>query len=285
MKYSFRISDFSFSLDCPDAVAPPENFLKFRSTSSEAEYRYTLVLSDELPPPAGTLAARRDDILIYWDGDRETRYLRIHGASTQDAYACCRELSSNSTQIFLRSFILGDLIYDTIFTSLFSLERRLIGRDALILHSSYNRYKGEAILFSAPSGTGKSTQAGLWERYRGAKQINGDRSLLRKIDGVWTACGWPVCGSSEICHNVDTPIRAIVMLSQAPENRIERLGAMAAFSRLYSQITINRWDRAFTMHAMDLIDALVKEVPIYHLACTISEEAVNCLDEALNAKL
>ena len=75
------------------------------------------------------------------------------------------------------------------------------------------------------------------------------------------------------------------MLSQAPENRIERLGAMAAFSRLYSQITINRWDRAFTTHAMDLIETLVKEVPIYHLACTISEEAVDCLDQALQMKL
>ena len=59
---------------------------------------------------------------------------------------------------------------------------------------------------------GKSTQAGLWERYRGAKIVNGDRALLRKINGSWAACGWPVCGSSDICLLGDTPIHAIIML-------------------------------------------------------------------------
>lgn len=282
MEYSFCVSDFHFRLLCPEAVRPPENFLKFSAPASDTDYCYTLSLTDVFPAPSGRAVARRDDILIYHDGDRETRYLRFHGLPESEAFACCRETGENSSRIYLRPSALSDMVYDPVFTSLFSLERRLIARDALVLHSSYIRYKGQAILFSAPSGTGKSTQAGLWEKYRGVIQLNGDRSLLRKIGGVWHACGWPVCGSSEICNNADTPIRAIVMLSQAPENRIERLGAMSAFSQLYSQITINRWDRGFQTHAMDLIETLVREIPVYHLACTISEDAVDCLDKALS---
>ena len=282
MEYSFCVSDFHFRLLCPEAVRPPENSLKFSAPASDTDYCYTLSLTDVFPAPTGRLAARRDDILVYHDGQWETRYLRFHGAPVSEPFACCREIDDTGSSIFLSPAALADMVYDPVFTSLFSLERRLIARDALVLHSSYIRYKGQAILFSAPSGTGKSTQAGLWERYRGAEQLNGDRSLLRKIDGVWTACGWPVCGSSKICHNVDTPIRAIVMLSQAPENRVERLGAMAAFSQLYSQITINRWDRGFQTHAMDLIETLVREIPVYHLACTISEDAVDCMDKALS---
>lgn len=285
MDHSFRVADFSFRLTCPDSVRPPENFMKFSSSLSGPAYGYTLSLTDEFPSPVGRLAARRDDILIFHDGERETRYLRFYGSPESEAFACCQETGENSSSIFLRPSALSDMAYDTVFTSLFSLERRLISRDALVLHCSYIRHDGRAILFSAPSGTGKSTQAGLWEQYRGVKQLNGDRSLLRKIDGVWHACGWPVCGSSEICNNVDTPIRAIVMLSQAGENSIRRLPVMQAFSQLYTQITINRWDRDFQTHAMDLIETLVREIPVYHLACTISEAAVDCLDNALTNNL
>lgn len=281
MDYSFRVADFPFRLTCPDCISPPENFMKFSAAPSASDYSYTLSLTDVLPEPSGRLVAKRDDILVFRDGERESRYLRYHGALEEETFACCRETGETSTHIDLRPSVLDDLVYDTMFTSLFALERRVFAQDALILHSAYIRHEGQAILFSAPSGTGKSTQAGLWERYRGVKQVNGDRSLLRKIGGVWHACGWPVCGSSEICNNVDTPIRAIVMLSQAEENSIRRLPVMQAFSQLYPQITINRWDRDFQTHAMDLIETLIREIPVYHLACTISEAAVDCLDKAL----
>ena len=285
MEYSFSIADYHFSLGCPDAVHPPENFLKFCSEPEKGAYRYRLLLTEELPAPTGRMAARRDDILVFRDGSLETRYLRFHGMPEQDAFACCREEDAGSSTIFLRSSVLDDLSYDTVFTSLFSLERHMIERNALILHSAYIRFQGKAILFSAPSGTGKSTQAGLWEEYRSAEQLNGDRSLLRKISGVWHACGWPVCGSSEICNNADTPLCAIVMLSQGKSNEISRLAPMAAFSQLYTQITINRWNRDYLTRAMDEIETLVREIPIYHLSCTISEGAVNCLEQALQQGL
>lgn len=58
------------------------------------------------------------------------------------------------------------------------------------------------ILFSGPSGIGKSTHADLWVKHRGARVINGDRTLLQKLgDRPRMSLGWPICGSSEICHN------------------------------------------------------------------------------------
>ena len=92
--------------------------------------------------------------------------------------------------------------------------------------------------------------------------------------------GWPVCGSSNICETGIWPVRAVVMLSQAPENRVERMTLAAAFSQVYSQITVNRWDKRAALHAMDLIEALTETVPFYHLACDISEQAVACLEQA-----
>ena len=154
---------------------------------------------------------------------------------------------------------------------------RLIRKDEMVLHCAYVEYKGEAILFSAPSETGKTTQADLWAKHRGSRTVNGDRALLGKTGGRWTAQGWPVCGTSEVCHNESIPIRAVVMLSQAKENRAERMTPGQAFPLLYSQITVNKWNMEDHVHTLDLIDSFLREVPVYHLGCTISEEAVECL--------
>ena len=136
-------------------------------------------------------------------------------------------------------------------------------------------------MFSAPSETGKSTQAGLWEQYRGTRQINGDRSLLVREKDGWYAYGWPICGSSGICHNESYPIQTIVMLYQAKENVINRLGPAAAMKKVMSQITINMWNMEFQMEVMDLIQQLIAEIPVYELGCDISEDAVACLERVL----
>jgi hypothetical protein len=59
---------------------------------------------------------------------------------------------------------------------------------------------------------------------------------------------------------------------------------MQAFSQIYSQITINRWNAKSNVRCMDILDSLVKEIPVWHLSCTISENAVNTLAEVLYPK-
>ena len=70
------------------------------------------------------------------------------------------------------------------------------------------------MLIAGYPGIGKSTQADLWQRYEGAELLNGDRTVLRRIDGVWTAFGSPYAGSSNCFVNESRPVRAIVLLSQ-----------------------------------------------------------------------
>ena len=150
-----------------------------------------------------------------------------------------------------------------------------------ILHSAYMLHNGEAILFSAPSGTGKSTQADLWTKYRGTRTINGDRTLISKENDQYFANGWPVCGSSRICFNETYPLKCIVFLSQAKENRIEKLDYKTKVKKLISELTINYHYAPFVNKVMDFIDDLIEHVPIYHLECDISENAVICLENQL----
>lgn len=278
----FRIGDFCFRLAAPDEVKPPENFMLFKQEDGEPAYTYTIQLAERFPQPRGRMAAGRRDLAVFEENGLEMRYI---GMPDGDGfYACYREEDESHAQILLAPAVLPLMVVDPMFLSLFCMERHMMQRDHLVLHCAYMAYKDTAVLFSAPSGTGKTTQATLWERYRGTRVVNGDKSLLAKREGAWTANGWPVCGSSQVCHNESMPIRAIVMLSQGKENAITKLTPFQAFSQIYSQITINFWNKQAQQRAMDLIEDLVTNVPVYHLACTISEEAVGTLERVLMAE-
>lgn len=296
MDRMFQIGDFVFRICCPEGIVPPDNFMKFACKSEygktdagqklcgSPEYVYTIQVSESLPFPAGKIIARRKDLSVFQQvtEGRESLESRLIGVKgNPDFYACYRELSEERAEVTLARERIGELNIDPIFTSLLALERRFVKRDQMILHCAYVEYQGQAILFSAPSETGKTTQADLWEKYRSSRTVNGDRSLLGKISGKWIAQGWPVCGTSEVCNNEATPIRAVVMLSQEKKNRAEKLAPGQAFPLLYSQITVNKWNRQDHLHTIDLLEDFLANVPVLHLGCTISEEAVLCLEKAL----
>lgn len=159
--------------------------------------------------------------------------------------------------------------------SLIGLETLLLKYNGLLLHSSFIRWEGMGILFSAPSGTGKSTQAALWVQHEGAEIINGDRAGMIKQQNQWTAWGLPVAGSSNVYRNESAPVKTIIALRQASENRIRRLRPGEAFRYLYPEVTVHAWDRSDVEHASELLLELVTEVPVYLLECRPDTEAVS----------
>lgn len=275
MVKNFQIGKFCFQIISQKDIPIPEHFLLFEvSGSIIPQFTYRIFLNQVGSLPEEVLTAR-ENMVVYKAEGGEGRLLGTDRMA--NVYAYYRENKDASADIFVEEAVMSQRI-DTVFTSLFALERRLIRQRGLILHCAYLEHQGKGILFSAPSGVGKSTQAALWERYRNSRVVNGDRALLRKENGKWIACGWPVCGSSEICRQADTPIHAIVMLQQGKENQVTSLSPAKAFSLLYPQITVNPWNSDFVRTAMNSIEDLVLQVPVWHLTCDISEEAVVCLE-------
>ncbi|MDO4491090.1 MAG: hypothetical protein Q4B85_08495 [Lachnospiraceae bacterium] len=168
--------------------------------------------------------------------------------------------------------------------NLLNLESILLDSNGLLLHSSYISYNDFGILFSAPSGTGKSTQAELWNTYRGAEIMNGDRAALKLEHEIWKAYGLPFAGSSGIYRNESSPVQAIVILKQYPENRIRRLSPREAFMKLYPEFMIHRFDQDFVTKTTDLISQLLCTIPVYLLECTPDERAVEILEKELYNK-
>ena len=225
---------------------------------------------------------QRYNIMVWRRGPLERRTLSV--SSPNDAYAVYEETSDTHAHIWVLESIRSDLRIDTIFVSMLSLERHLTPHGAYIFHCACMLYRGKSILLSGPSGAGKSTHAELWCRHvEGTRVVNGDRSLIcREPDGTYVTDGWPVCGSSGICHNERHPLGAIVFIEQTPANQVLPEGLAGHFRRLYAQLTANHWDSAATAAAADWAMALCAQVPIITYGCNMAPDAPLPLQQALS---
>lgn len=156
-----------------------------------------------------------------------------------------------------------------------AFENPLLYHQAFILHSSFISWQNNGILFTAPSGTGKSTQADLWKKYEDADIYNGDRTIIRKIDGKYYGFGSPYAGSSGIYRNESAPIKAIVVIEQGPDNVIRRLHGREAFLPLFRETLMNTWNKEYMEKMTDLLMDAACQIPIYHLSCRPDQDAVN----------
>ncbi len=128
--------------------------------------------------------------------------------------------------------------------------------------------------FTADSGTGKTTHVTLWQRAFGEsiRVINGDKPILRRIDGKWYAYGTPWCGKEGWNINTRVPLCGICFLKRGRDNTICPMPASDVVGAVFSQLVLPEEPAAMAA-ALDLLDHLVREVPFYELHCTISEEA------------
>lgn len=153
---------------------------------------------------------------------------------------------------------------------------KLLLHDGFYLHSSAIELDGKAYLFSADSGTGKSTHTGNWKKYlsENVRVFNDDKPSIRKIDGVWYAYGTPWCGKDHININMRVPIAGICFLKQAPHNKIRRLTPFEAAQKIIFQ-TIRKFQ---TKKGLDLmtkcVNDIVTTIPVFELENLPDEEAV-----------
>ncbi len=274
----------------------PENIHIFEVTAdtetSGSTVEYEVFVEDNLIPWSNAVLEQQPKLLyqnyninVFKTEAGESRMIYFDQYARQPPYAISIQTGPTSYEIYYAKPAMEMMQFDPTFWAPFCLERIMDADNAMILHSAYMCLNNEAVLFSAPSGTGKSTQAGLWEKYRGTYQVNGDRSLLIKEEDGWYAYSWPICGSSEICLNEKHKVKALVMLSQAKENKVYKMGGGSAFMEIMAQITVNSWNREFQMRVMDRIEDLIAGVPVFKQECDISEEAVERLEGMLEERL
>lgn len=161
--------------------------------------------------------------------------------------------------------------------------KKLLLKGGFMLHASAVEVDGKAYLFSANSGTGKSTHAKQWQSFFGEERaliINDDKPAIRRENGEWFAYGTAFSGKTDENLNRRARLQGICLLERGEVNRMKRIDAADAISFLMQQTIVPKEAEAAAM-LLTYLDSLLKEVPIYRMQCTISEEAAKMAYKAM----
>lgn len=151
----------------------------------------------------------------------------------------------------------------------------LLMRDVLLFHGSVMACGGKAYLFTAPSGTGKTTHCRLWlSEIEGSYVLNGDKPLLRVESDRILACGTPWQGKEKLGRNEILPLSAVCILSRDTKNHIEAVSFHDAMPALFSQSNRPRRPEAIRK-TLELIDRLGRHTRLYSLGCNTEPEAAH----------
>ena len=154
-----------------------------------------------------------------------------------------------------------------------AIGERLPHFDRFVFHGAAIEYGGNAYLFTAPSGTGKTTHINLWKQYLGDKVdiINGDKPII-KAGNVSTVYGTPWAGKEGYQRNASAPLKAICILKQGKENKITKLELAEAVNHLMRQVYLPS-DPSALSKTLELLGTVIENTPVYILECDISKEA------------
>lgn len=153
-----------------------------------------------------------------------------------------------------------------------------------LIHGSFVEHNGEGVIFTGYSGIGKTTQAELWNKFLGADIINGDKVLIKADSNGAAAYGLPWKGSSPYCKNKKAPIKGIVVLRQSSDNKIRKLDASEFMEYFMPHIFLPHWDEYCMSMALETVDLILREVPLWLLECKPDEEAVKLTEKTVFRK-
>ncbi len=162
---------------------------------------------------------------------------------------------------------------------------RLWSFDSLMLHSSAVVYEGKAYLFSAPSGTGKSTHTGLWKEVFGDKAyiLNDDKPVIRIEGDRVMVYGTPWSGKTDLNRNIGVPLQGICFLERAKDNYIKELAPKEAVFGILNQ-TVRPYLSADMDRLFAMIDKILARTGVFKMGCNISTQAVRTAYEGMNPK-
>jgi hypothetical protein len=286
----YRVAEHLFSIEAPEEMlAPLTNYEPFRVWNTPSEVQFSLTIGI---PPLDTEEKEH----VYTDtSDEEMPRIEVYRvkqnwlfciAISRDAPVCSRMLT---TPDFRQAWLEIDTPQTTFAINnaamlLYAFSTAHL--QTLEMHAAVAVRQGKGYLFLGKSGTGKSTHARQWfKAFDDAWLLNDDNPVLRlyEQDGKSRVVvyGSPWSGKTPCYRQVSYPLGGIVLLSQAPYNKIERLGGLLAYAALVQSISGKRWDERVADGLHQTENALVASVAVWHLACLPDEAAAKLCNESI----
>lgn len=274
--YSF--AGVKIRIESEEPIRDSGEFPAFIAGDEKADFTVR-VIQNAVPERTGICISEKPASALYFsDGTKKlySSYCTAYDRKWHD-YACF-ERKGDAGILTVDG---TDGLWDNMIIKAIALPALMLEKGRAVLHSSYVLHKGKAVIFTGASGAGKSTQAALWNESFGAVTVNGDRTALGFENGVLTAYGFPLCGSSAVALNVTAPVKAVVSLGKSAENSISMVGAGEAFGILMNGMCYEPRDREESELASDFASKTAASVPVYRFLCRPDSSAAEFLERIL----
>ncbi|MEE0875637.1 MAG: PqqD family peptide modification chaperone [Ruminococcus sp.] len=199
-----------------------------------------------------------------------------HWFSFCGSYCCVNKIFTHAN-VYLSDKLRSDGQYEASNLLMQAYMYRLVDTGNIMIHSAAVNFNHNAILFCGSSGAGKSTQANLWKYYLHADMLNYDKPCIINDNGRFYAHGSPWSGKEALYLNEFAPLKAIVFVNQAKENRVVRLSPAQAYAHIYLHNYVYPVTQDIEKKYAAAVKETVAHMPVYELYCDISETAVEVL--------
>lgn len=284
--YYYLIGGVGFFFDTKRKLVEYSPYDVFRISREEFftlnERHHYVFLDEKLTLPAKKqLIYSSSSCDVYESGDK---YFHINKRFDGEEYKCIVVSQKNTPggEFYYTNSAQEKLKVTTEFFRCANFVSSLLFFNSMIIHASYIVYNKKAVLFSALSGGGKSTQARLWQNNLGAEIVNGDRAVIKREKEGWFVHSLPMCGSSGICTQKSAKLGAIVMLNKGNDNKIEQLSNAQKLALLLPQITLENKKASDFEKVITNLEGLIKESEIIALTCTPDALAAQALKKYLD---
>lgn len=273
------IAGLCLRIDHPENIAVTDRFAPFVCEDRQPDYTADFRQVDSLPavPPAVY-----EDVCWRLHPDGDGHFLRTFFDAPRDmtTYALGTYCwGKRRIEIrYLPKGLPNVLPLENCFFNL-AWEELMLRNRRLVLHASCVRTHLGGLLFSGPSGIGKSTQSKLWISRFGGQILNEDRPIVQLTDDQVLAWGAPYAGSSRCYINESCPVKAIIRLRQGEACSLRKLSGREAFTAVYSGLALNTYDPQAVEAACDLTGKLLSQVPVLDFTCTPEPEASAFLEK------
>lgn len=158
--------------------------------------------------------------------------------------------------------------------------QRILFEQGFSIHASAVVKEGNGYLFLGKSGTGKSTHSRLWQEIGPeVKLLNDDNPMVRIQDGQVWVYGSPWSGKTACYRQERAPLKGMVRLVQAPENRWTTMTGVKAWTTVYPSCAVIKEENDLFEKLRDTLNRVVTQVKIGRMECLPNPEAARMSEE------
>ncbi|MDF2804328.1 MAG: hypothetical protein K0S61_4233 [Anaerocolumna sp.] len=279
--YHINIAGINYHITAPDKIRLNRNlkcFLMKIKNAPKSDVKISIKYEEKIPLPDNIISL---DDHIKWATDK-TGEVSICLSDENQVHSCLKTNKSWNNALILANGkerrmnshlqgALGEILF----------RNSILYHEGIVIHAAAIACNNKGIIFSAPSGTGKTTQANLWKKYKGAKIINADRPAIRIVEEKPYIYGTLWNGSSKECTNTKVVLSMIVIVEQSPTNEIIRLSGKEAVAKVMPRCFLPYCTHESMDLALKNLERIIGITPVYLLKCRPDKEAVELVNQCM----